>query len=451
MDKKISLPNYVQKALNLLEDKGFSAYIVGGCVRDNLMGITPYDWDICTSALPSEIAETFSDHKVIETGIKHGTVTVIIDSNNIEITTFRKDGEYGDHRRPDSVIFTAELAEDLARRDFTINAIAYNERDGIVDIFAGLNDLNSKIIRAVGVAENRFSEDSLRILRCVRFASVLGFTIEKNTERAMYNKCEDLTYTAPERQFVELKKLLCGKHVLNTMLRYKKVMFTLIPELKTCDECEQHNKYHIYNVYEHICRVVSAIDPEPVLRLSALFHDIGKPKAKRMIDGKERFRGHEYVSTDMLKEILTSFKSDNLTINRVTELVKNHSIYYNMTDKNIKKYLNKIGEQNFRDLQKLRLADACGKNLKFYQKSENQINTELAILDNIISSGACFDMSSLKINGKDLLNLGYPSGKNIGIILNDVLNKVISDKIVNDKDILIKYVKKMYKHGDKIS
>ncbi|MBQ8063719.1 MAG: tRNA nucleotidyltransferase, partial [Clostridia bacterium] len=276
--KNLSLPGPVETALSLLEAGGFEAYVVGGCTRDSLLGTVPEDWDITTSALPEQTLEVFRDYRTIETGLQHGTVTVRIDKTNLEITTYRVDGKYEDSRHPDAVTFTRSLSEDLARRDFTMNAIAYSPTRGWKDLYGGAEDIEDRLIRCVGDPETRFTEDALRVLRALRFSSVLGFEIEGKTADAIHALKDRINFVAYERIAVELLKLLCGKNVYRVLQDYRDVFAVILPEMEPCFDFEQHNPWHIYDVYTHIAKSVEAVRPEPELRLAMLLHDIGKPE-----------------------------------------------------------------------------------------------------------------------------------------------------------------------------
>ena len=306
--ERITIPAYVREIIDRLNSRGFSAYAVGGAVRDCALGLFPDDWDVASSALPEEIESTFSDFRVIETGIKHGTVSVVTGGNAVEITTFRKESGYSDNRHPDAVEFVGDIAEDLRRRDFTVNSLAYNEKDGLIDLYGGLSDIKNKIVRAVGNPEERFSEDSLRILRAVRFSSKLGFSIEKQTLDAAEKLKSRLKNVSAERIFSELVKTLCGKDVFNALMNYREIIAEIVPEIRPCFDFDQHSKWHLYDVYEHIVRSVAAIAPEPALRMTMFLHDIAKPAAFFMRDGEGHFYGHADLSAKIAERILLRLK-----------------------------------------------------------------------------------------------------------------------------------------------
>lgn len=443
----IKLLKEAKVIIEKLNENGYKAYIVGGCVRDYLMGITPVDIDITTDAKPEEIKDVFSGYKVIETGIKHGTVTVIVDKNQFEVTTFRIDSEYSDNRHPDSVTFTSNLQEDLARRDFTMNAIAYNEEEGFFDYFNGIEDIKSKVIRCVGDADKRFKEDALRILRALRFSSVTGFNIEESTEKAIFKNKELLKNISAERVYVEFSKMLCGDNVKDIILRYTDVLGVVIPELLPMKDFDQRNPHHVYDVLTHSVIVVESIERKPYLRYAALLHDIGKPHTFSMgEDNLGHFYGHAKVSTSMACDILRRLKADNNTISKVEKLIKYHDTPIDNDDVTIKRRLNKIGEEDFFDLIKLMRADNLGQNPNLlYRQKEYDLIEERAI--DILNEKECFSLKNLNINGEDIISLGIKEGKEIGSILNSLLDLVISNQIKNEKEELIKSAKLLIEKG----
>lgn len=438
------LPAPVETAMSLLQEAGYSAYIVGGCVRDSLLGKTPFDYDLTTSALPMQIEVVFSDFTIVETGLKHGTVTVIIDGMPLEITTFRKEGTYSDGRHPDAVFFTDDIREDLKRRDFTINAIAYSKQEGIVDCFGGQKDLEKGIIRAVGNADLRFKEDALRIMRGLRFASCLGFSIEEETSKAIINNRQLLAHISVERIREELFKMLCGENIKEILMTYPQVMVQVIPELSSLIGFDQHNPHHIYDIFMHTSVAVENTPALPHLRLSALLHDIGKSKTFTMDKkGIGHFYGHGKVGYEMSKEILTRLKVDNATKARVLSLIGYHDDNIPCNQKAVKGALNKMGEELFFDLLELKRADnkaqniACFNHLAEYDALEN-------IAKSIISEGQCFCLKDLALCGDDLLALGF-KGKKIGDAFKFLLDAVIDERVENSKEELIEFLKKKYK------
>ena len=436
---EIVIPKYVNKIITALEEKGFEAYIVGGCVRDALLSITPNDFDITTNALPDEMKECFSDFKIIETGIKHGTLTVICDSHQLEVTTYRVDGEYIDHRRPEEVTFTKSIKEDLARRDFTINALAYSEKTGIIDYFDGKMDLINQTIRAVGDAEKRFSEDALRIMRALRFSSTLGFGIETETNKAIFKSKSTLKEIAVERISVELEKLIMGDNCYSVLMEFSDVLAEIIPEIKQCVGFDQHNKYHKYSVWEHIVLAVATSKKDRIIRLTMLLHDIEKPNCFKLdANGQGHFYNHEKLSSEKSKEILKKLRYDNDTINRVSLLIEHHYFTPVNEDKPIKKLLSKLGEEAFFQLLDVQRADANSKN--------DFCLDRLPLLDEIekkakkiIEVGECLTLKDLAVNGNDLMNLGY-EGKEIGRILKNLLQLVLEGNVENKKEDLIRAI-----------
>ncbi len=435
---KIRYPKEVDIIFKELSKSGYSRYVVGGCVRDFLLGKEPFDWDICTDAKPEEIQRVFKDFNTIPTGLKHGTITVVVNNKNIEITTFRTDKDYVDNRRPREVEFTSSIYEDLKRRDFTINALAYNEFDGLVDCFNGQKDLNQKIIRAVGNPIERFSEDSLRIIRGVRFSAQLGFDIEENTALAMTNCRELLNNLSKERIREEFLKILMTDKPSDGIRRLilLKLMDYIIPELIECIGFEQKNPNHNKDVFEHIMEVLDNTDKDIVLRLSALLHDIGKPRCFTVDEsGKGHFYGHHKISTEIAEEILTRFKFDNKTIHAVKLLVNEHmSRYEHLREKSIKKFINKVGINNLDKLFKLQIADIKGSTPPHDFANIEYLKNECI---RIINEKEPMTVKDLDINGYDIMNLGLAQGKEIGDILNYLLEIVLENPKLNEKGLLI--------------
>ena len=437
---KIKLPYNVAGILETLNNNGFEAYAVGGCIRDLILGIEPKDYDVTTNAKPDEIKEVFSDYKIIDTGIRFGTVTVLSDSEPIEITTYRIDGEYNDNRRPDNVTFTTLLAEDLKRRDFTINAIAYNPNVGIVDLFNGQEDLKNGLLRAIGNPVDRFNEDGLRIMRALRFSSTYGLKIESLTSEAIHNCKNLLCNIAVERIASEFNRLICGKceYVLRD---FHDVFSVFIPEIAKCVGFEQHTKYHNRDVYEHIIATVTAIKPIKHLRLAMFFHDIGKPYYYTIdSDGIGHFKGHAKGSCEIAERFLKGFKYDNETINAVLELVRNHDIVLENNKKTIKRYLNKFGSNLFIDIIYVHIADDLGK-AREYQNRIRLYQEIIKTVDEIIAENQCFSLKNLAVNGNDMIELGF-KGKAIGEVLNKLLNKVIDGDCTNNRELLLKEAEK---------
>lgn len=434
-DLTIKLPETIKFVLGKLEKNGFSAYAVGGAVRDYILGNPATDWDVTTSALPDETEKVFSGFKVIKTGIKHGTVTVIVNGCPVEITTFRKESGYTDNRHPDNVEFVSDLAEDLKRRDFTVNSLAYNEKEGLIDLYGGLSDLKNEIIRTVGDPRERFSEDALRILRAVRFSSKLGFTIEEKTYAAAKELKENLKNVSAERIFSEFTKTLCGKNVKNALLFYHEIITEIIPEMKPCVGFEQHSKWHLYDVYEHIVRSVEYIRPTAELRLTMFFHDIGKPDCFFTRDGEGHFYGHPEVSAEKTDKILRRLKAPTAFREEVVFLVKNHDVRLSDSEIKNRKKLNEIGKERFFLLLDVKKADNAAQGTALAEKEGKEIDKIRAIAEKIIENGEVYDIKQLKISGDDLIKTGF-SGKEIGEEMEKLLNACMENNLGNDEESL---------------
>ena len=429
-----------EKILAALESAGFEAYYVGGCVRDLIMGRDIHDTDITTSALPEETTAVFSGYKVIPTGIKHGTVTVICDGEPFEITTFRQDGNYSDSRRPDSVTFSRSISEDLARRDLTINAIAMDLRGNTVDPFGGREDISNGVIRCVGDPEKRFTEDALRILRAARFASQLGFTIEPETASAMHSLRGRLGLISRERVRDELDKLVCGRYCTDVLLDFRDIIAEIIPEMTPCFDFEQHSKYHKYDVYGHIVRTVaSAPQDNLLLRRAMLFHDIGKPPMFTLDEnGEGHFKGHAPLSADMTYEIMKRLRYDSHTIALTCKLISLHSEKIN-TEKQLRRLLSDLGADTFSLLMEFKKADNLGKN--DFVAAENPGFEALAEkARELAAEGACPKLSELAVNGGDMLALGL-EGKAVGDTLRTLHQLVTDGDLPNEKDVLLGYAR----------
>ncbi len=433
----INLPHRATKALEMLNNSGYEAYVVGGCVRDGLMGRNMGDIDITTNALPRQTSRVFSGCKVVETGLKHGTVTVFIDGCPMEITTYRTESGYSDSRHPDSVSFTKNLREDCARRDFTINSICYNPAAGCVDYFGGITDIENKIIRCVGNPKQRFEEDALRILRAVRFASALDFSIEENTRKALF-ACKDLLKNiSAERIYCELLKLLCGDNIKKILLEYTDILAVFIPEILPLKGFDQKNQHHIYDVLEHTAVAVENTPKDPLLRLAALLHDFGKPHVFTTDEnGVGHFYGHGDVSYELAKNILKRLKVSKEEYILITHLVKYHDVQIQPTEKAVSRALNKHGPEMLKMLLQLKRADNKGQNTKDFDRTEEYNRLE-KIIDDLLEKQRCFSLKQLAINGDDLTAIGIPPSKNTGRILNTLLEMVINGEIENDYNVLL--------------
>lgn len=436
---KLNLPQEVQIILSLLESAGHFAYCVGGAVRDSVMGTEPGDWDITTSALPSQTTEIFKDYKTIDTGLKHGTLTVIINHKPYEITTFRIDGEYGDNRHPQSVEFTNRLQDDLARRDFTINALAYNPKDGLVDYYDGQAHIYNSIIKTVGEPDKRFAEDGLRIMRALRFSSVLGFKIDEETASSIHKNKNLLKNISAERIAVELTKLLCGKNAFNVLMEYADVFAVIIPEIEPAIGFRQYGKKHAYDVWEHICHTVDTIPCDRILRLTMLLHDLGKvPTHKLNENGDSTFKNHAMVGGEMAKEILTRLRLDKKTINRVSFLVSCHDFEPAKTKTELKHHLKTKTPEDIRTLLVIKKSDR-GALSESYRDISEATSQNLLWLREIEENKECCNINQLAISGNDLLKAGL-SGEAIGEALQKALDAVIEEKISNNKSDLLTYL-----------
>lgn len=432
-----------KKIIEILEQAGYEAFAVGGCVRDFLMGRPCDDMDITTSARPAEMEKILNDHhiKFIETGLKHGTITAVTDGGSFEITTYRTDGVYKDNRHPEHVEFVTDIKEDLSRRDFTINAMAYNDRVGIVDLFGGRDDLDKKIIRAVGDPDKRFKEDALRIMRAIRFASVLSFDIETQTKKAIFNNKDLLKNVSYERIFAELSKLLLGENVFDVLMEYREIIGVVIPELQAIFHIPQNTKWHIYDVWEHTCKSVEAAPKDLALRLTMLLHDIGKAYSKMTDEnGTDHFKGHQKISAEYTKAVLKRLKVPNEIYDRVMFLVPIHDMHIGTDRKKIKKWLSKAGENGLRDLIEVKRADKLAQNPEMTERELSNLDVTQKELDRIIQEGEPFTVKALAVNGYDLISLGY-RGTEIGEKLAFLLQKVIDGELENDKESLMTYLK----------
>ena len=448
MDIKINMPDGAKNIIKVLKDQGFEAYVVGGCVRDALLGRDAHDWDITTSAKPDEIKKIFK--KTIDTGIKHGTVTVLM-GDAYEVTTYRLDGEYTDHRRPEEVTFTTKLSEDLLRRDFTINAMAYNDEEGLVDLYDGMGDIKRKVIRCVGVAENRFDEDALRILRAVRFSAQLGFSIDPDTKLAIESKRKFLKDISAERIREELTKLICSPHP-ERLLDAASLGITAIvlPEFDSMLAMEQNNPHHIYTVGMHAMKAVEAqVDMdvvEPAMRWGMLLHDIGKLYCKTTDEaGVDHFKGHPQEGLAPAREILSRLKFDNATIDRVLRIVLWHDLGLSgdLTKKALRRAINKMGgAEHIPDILVARKCDALAQNPAYLNDSLSAIDRFKAMYEEIKAADDCLSLKDLTVNGSDLIAAGITPGKEIGRILNEMLADVLEEPEHNEKEYLMeKYVR----------
>ena len=441
----MDMPKNVDTAINLLQSAGFEAYAVGGCVRDSLLGKTPNDWDITTSAKPEDMKSVFINFHCIDTGIKHGTVTVVIDGEPLEITTFRLDGEYEDNRHPKSVTFTSNLGADLGRRDFTVNAMAYSKMTGTVDLFGGENDLKNKIIRCVGDPDRRFNEDALRILRALRFASALDFEIEEKTAQSLLKNCALLGNISEERIAKELLKLVCGKGAKRILTDFAPVLFEILPELQPMYKNSHDNPHHCYDIYEHTLIAVESIDPEPTLRFAMLLHDCGKPAVKKFDENSvAHFYGHQRISAEISAQILARLKVSNKFRDEILFLVSNHDRWelYENTEK-MPRYLSKFGLDGVLKLLKVMRADVLAQSPE-YRYRLDQIADAEEIAKNLAAQKPCLSLSELQINGRTLMDIGIPQGRKLGAVLAQLLDEVIDGVTKNTQEALTTRAREIY-------
>lgn len=441
----MDMPKNVDIAINLLQSAGFEAYAVGGCVRDSLLGKTPNDWDITTSAKPEDMKSVFADFHCIDTGIKHGTVTVVIDGEPLEITTFRLDGEYEDNRHPKSVTFTSNLGADLGRRDFTVNAMAYSKKTGTVDLFGGQNDLKNKIIRCVGDPDRRFNEDALRILRALRFASALDFEIEEKTAQSLLKNRALLGNISEERIAKELLKLVCGKGAKRILTDFAPVLFEILPELQPMYKNSHDNPHHCYDIYEHTLIAVESIDPELTLRFAMLLHDCGKPAVKKFDEnGVAHFYGHQRISAEISAQILARLKVSNKFRDEILFLVSNHDRWelYENTEK-MPRYLSKFGLDGVLKLLKVMRADVLAQSPE-YRYRLDQIADAEEIAKNLAAQKPCLSLSELQINGRTLMDIGIPQGRKLGAVLAQLLDEVIDGVTKNTQEALTTRAREIY-------
>lgn len=437
----IDAPISVMKIIETLEQAGFEAYAVGGCVRDSLLGRNPSDWDITTSARPEQVKALFSH--TIDTGIRHGTVTVMLEHVGYEVTTYRIDGEYEDSRHPKEVIFTPLLTEDLKRRDFTINAMAWNPRAGIIDEFGGMEDLDEGIIRCVGSPEERFSEDALRMMRAVRFSAQLGYEIEPATKAAIRKLAPNLTHVSAERIQVELVKLVESMHPDYLRVAYETgITRVVLPEFDLCMETEQHNPHHCYTVGEHMLHSMLAVSSNRYLRLAMLLHDIAKPEKKKTDEqGIDHFHGHQEASEEMAKVILRRLKFDNETIRIVSRLIGFHDYRFPAERRSVRRAVWKVGEDLFPMLLQVKEADTMAQSL--YERAEKLewIAKVEKLYREILKDRECLSLKDLAVTGRDLIRVGCAPGPELGRILNEMLQDVLEHPEHNNKEYLLQSIR----------
>lgn len=434
---KIVLPQDVITIIDRLESCGHEAYAVGGCVRDSILGKEPADWDITTSASPQEVKDLFSH--TIDTGIAHGTVTIMCGKTGYEVTTYRIDGEYKDGRHPESVAFTNLLSEDLKRRDFTINAMAYNPSRGLVDLFGGMEDIDRKIICCVGNPLERFTEDALRIMRAVRFSAQLGFTIEEETRKALKVLAPNLKHVSAERIQVELVKLLMSPHPDYLRVAYEAgITAEFLPEFDACMKTPQNTPHHCCTVGEHILHSLDYVRADRVLRITMLLHDIGKPVVRKTDEnGRDHFKTHGDAGEKMAGQILRRLKFDNDTIRKVTRLVKWHDDRPEGTTKSVRRAVNRIGEDLFPYYLEVQQADMLAQSEYRREEKQERLDKVKEAYEVILKEHQCVSLKTLAVTGKDLIQAGYKPGREIGETLNRLLEEVLADPQKNQKEILL--------------
>lgn len=442
---KIDIPMNAAIIVMYLWIAGYDAYVVGGCVRDSLLGNTPHDWDICTDATPAQVRKVMHKYKLetIDTGIQHGTITVVRNRENFEVTTFRTEGEYTDNRRPDSVEFIRDVVEDLSRRDFTINAMAYSDADGLIDPWGGYGDLSDGLIRCVGNPDDRFKEDALRIMRALRFASTYGFKIEEDTAAAIHRNKELLRNISAERIRSELCKMLCGEGILDILLNYSDVMAVIIPELEPCIGFEQTNPYHKYTIYDHIAHAVDYYKGNDIsVKMALLLHDIGKPECYTVDENGGHFHGHSVNSMRIAKDVMMRLKFDNQTRDEVVDLVLYHDSDIQPHPKAIRRWLNKIGYDLFEKLIHVRFADIKAHSEINQNSRIDKYNSVLEVARDIVAQQQCFTLKDLVVSGRDIMwYCDIPSGPKVGEVLNHLLDMVLDETIENNAMELIKEAK----------
>ena len=436
---KFEIPSGARHILQALTDAGYEAYLVGGCVRDLLRGVKPHDWDICTCARPEETEACFARHRLIETGLKHGTVTVLEEGEPYEITTYRTEGPYSDHRRPDCVEFVSSLEADLARRDFTMNAIALRPDGNLRDPFGGADDIKAGLIRCVGEPDQRFQEDGLRVMRALRFGAVFGYKIEGKTAQAIHENRHVLQHVAAERIHMELSKLLPGDRVGDILHQYPDVLCQFWPDLEPLVSLEQNNPWHCWGGWGHTIHAVEAAPADLILRLTMLLHDIGKPACKSTDEkGVDHFYGHPAVSAQLADQMLRALKFDNKTRERVTLLVEHHDVQIPCRDRSIRKWLGRLGPEAFFQLLEVKRADGMGQAYELVKDRLAELEEIRGKAEEIVAQGQCFSRKDLAVNGRDVIAAGTAPGPEVGWVLERLLERVLSGETPNEREKLLK-------------
>ncbi|MGN0479546.1 MAG: CCA tRNA nucleotidyltransferase [Hominenteromicrobium sp.] len=441
----MAIPDSCRLVLNRLTEHGFCAYAVGGCVRDSLLGLAPHDWDITTDALPETVLALFPDYPVLKTGLKHGTVTVLVDHEPYEVTTFRIDGTYSDGRRPDSVRFSASVRDDLARRDFTVNAMAYNDTEGLIDPFGGQQDLKAGLIRCVGDPYRRFSEDALRLLRAVRFAAVLGFSIEPETLSALHARSGTISVVARERIFSELKKILAAPHAAEALREAPDLLFAAVPQLACLHGVPQNNRYHCCDVFEHTLRALGNAPADCTVRLAVLLHDTGKAACRTTdANGFDHFYGHAVKSAEIARKALCALRCDNKTLQNVVTLVGLHDTVFPMRPVKFRRLIAAIGFDLFDKLLDVCRADCAAHAPDVTAPRMAALDGSRREADRLRAENFCLSLRQLAINGDDLYALGL-RGPEIGGMLNRLLDSVICGQLPNDRERLLRSAERSVK------
>ncbi|MDE5933433.1 MAG: CCA tRNA nucleotidyltransferase [Lachnospiraceae bacterium] len=434
---KIPLPRKVEDIIERIQTAGYEAYAVGGCVRDSILGKEPDDWDITTSAKPEEVKKLFE--RTIDTGIQHGTVTVMVGREGFEVTTYRIDGKYEDSRHPKDVTFTANLKEDLRRRDFTINAMAYNKKDGLIDLYEGIQDIEHGLIRCVGDAKERFTEDALRMMRAVRFSAQLGYMIEEDTKAAIRELAPTIQKISVERIQAELVKLMVSNHPDFIRVAYETgITAQIFPEFDVCMKTEQNNPHHRFSVGEHILHTLSYVEADKVLRLGMLFHDIGKPGTLTVDEeGITHNHGHAAIGEEMAVRIMKRMKFDNDSTEKVRKIVRYHDLKIENNAKSVRRAINYIGEDIFPLLFSVKYADIMAQS--DYQRKEKlqELETLKEIYEDIIAKKECLSLKDLAVTGSDLIAAGMKPGREIGTALHKLLEIVLENPERNQKEYLL--------------
>ena len=445
MIEQIVIPEKVQRILNTLTEHGYEAFAVGGCVRDSLLGREPKDWDITTSAKPLQVKEIFSH--TVDTGLAHGTVTVIMGREGFEVTTYRIDGEYTDSRHPKEVAFTPDLREDLMRRDFTINAMAYNPKAGLIDEFGGVQDLQKGIIRCVGNSENRFTEDALRMLRAVRFAAQLDFEVARQTKDAILRLADNLQKISAERIAAELVQLLISGHPQRIRDAYfLGITRVILPEFDRIMETGQTNPHHCFSVGEHTIHAMQHTGRDKVLRLAMLFHDMGKPDCKSTDSkGIDHFYGHPERGEVIARQVMKRLKFDTDTLRHVCALVRWHDDNPVLKEEKVRRTVRKIGIEQYPALFMVKRADILAQSEYKRQEKLTYVDDYQKLYQDIIKHGDCLDVKQLAITGRDVMALGIPQGKQIGEVLNKLLELTLDDPAKNERLYLLEQVKTLKK------